>query len=92
MQTKHSIAWGALAIIGFFCLVMLFIAPGAMADSPYNIDGSSGVTTTFTAQAWSNATVTLTQENGVFRYGARFYEEFYKNSDDLLNALMKPER
>ena len=70
MQTKHSIAWGALAIIGFFCLVMLFIAPGAMADSPYNIDGSSGVTTTFTAQAWSNATVTLTQENGVFRYNS----------------------
>ena len=36
-------------------------------------------------------TMLLPEENGVFRYGARFYEAFYKNSDDLLNALMKPE-
>ena len=33
----------------------------------------------------------LSEENGVISYGARFYEEFYKNSDDLLNVLMKPE-
>ena len=31
----------------------------------------------------------LPVENGVFRYGTRFYEDFYKNSDDLLHALMK---
>ena len=28
---------------------------------------------------------------GVLRYGKRFYEEFYKKSDDMLNAMMKPE-
>ena len=31
----------------------------------------------------------LPEENGVFRYGARFYEEFYQNSDDLLNELKR---
>ena len=29
----------------------------------------------------------LSEENGVFRYGETFYEEFYKKSDELLQAL-----
>ena len=33
----------------------------------------------------------LPEENGVFRYGARFYEEFYQKSGDLLEELKKPE-
>ena len=33
----------------------------------------------------------LPEENGVFRYGARFYEEFYNKSDQLLQILMKQE-
>lgn len=31
----------------------------------------------------------LPEENGVFRYGARFYEDFYRKSDDLLRSLME---
>ncbi|MBE6725433.1 MAG: hypothetical protein E7576_09635 [Ruminococcaceae bacterium] len=33
----------------------------------------------------------LPEENGVFRYGARFYEEFYQNSDDFLKELKRQE-
>ena len=33
----------------------------------------------------------LPEENGVFRYGARFYEEFYQKSGDLLEELKRPE-
>ena len=29
----------------------------------------------------------LSEENGVFRYGARFYEDFYSRGDALLNSL-----
>ena len=29
----------------------------------------------------------LSEENGVFRYGARFYEDFYSRNDALLNSL-----
>ena len=31
----------------------------------------------------------LPEENGVFRYGAHFYEDFYRKSDDLLKSLME---
>ena len=33
----------------------------------------------------------LSEENGVLRYGERFYEEFNQKSADMLNALMQPE-
>ena len=32
----------------------------------------------------------LPEENGVFRYGARFYEDFYNRADALLNSLKDP--
>ena len=31
----------------------------------------------------------LSEENGVFRYGPRFYEDFYSKSDDMLKKLME---
>ena len=31
----------------------------------------------------------LPEENGVFRYGACFYEDFHRMSDDLLRSLME---
>ena len=33
--------------------------------------------------------ILLREENGVFRYGAHFYEDFYKKRDDMLKALME---
>lgn len=30
----------------------------------------------------------LPEENGVFRYGKSFYEDFYRKSDEILEALM----
>ena len=33
----------------------------------------------------------LSEENGVFRYGVRFYEDFYNRGDALLNSLKEPD-
>ncbi len=33
--------------------------------------------------------VLLSEENGVFRYGPHFYEDFYSKSDDMLKRLME---
>ena len=34
----------------------------------------------------------LPEENGVFRYGKTFYEEFYRKSDDILESLMTTDK
>ena len=34
----------------------------------------------------------LPEENGVFRYGKTFYEEFYRKSDDILKSLMTTDK
>lgn len=68
MRTKSSIAWWALALVGVVCLGLIAGTRSAQADTAYNISGTGGVTTTFNAQANANATITFTQENGIFRY------------------------
>ena len=66
MQKRFgSLVWGLLGTLAMICAVLLSGSP-AHADT-YGVTGGDGSTiTTFYVQSWGSATITLTQESGVF--------------------------